>query len=442
MTELAGTKQYLDAFEHFRGHLKEEPSWLREMRVEAIAHFAEQGFPSTRQDAWRYTDMAKVRDSEIAFDPVSDASAYGEIKKFKQTHKGFFLFFINGQYAENYSSIPQGVRVLGLREAAASEEKLLKKYFFCKTSEIKRDAFEALNEAFFDRGIFIHVSERKKLVEQIHIVSIAASDNDQVFLTPRVLALVGRDSQATFVESYVAGNDRPYFTNAFAEIFLDEDAILEHFKIQQEGKNAFHVAKKHIRQAGGSSFASMTLSLGARLMRDESRVELAGPEAQSHLKGLYLAEQEQLLDHHLFMDHQQPSCRSRQLFKGILSGNSRGVFSGKILVRRGAQQTDAQQTNRNLFLSDGAKVDTQPQLEILADDVKCSHGAAVGRLEEDSVFYLKSRGISEKKANYMLAQGFAQEMIRDIAPGSFEDLLVRFVNEKLEKQFADFEDPK
>jgi Fe-S cluster assembly protein SufD len=244
---------------------------------------------------------------------------------------------------------------------------------------------------------------------------------------------MGKKSKASIVETYGAGNGKSYFTNAVTEIVLEEASMLEHCKIQREHPEAFHIATTQVVQRRGSSFISFALSTGARLMRNDCRVALTAEGASCELNGLCLGDRDQLLDQQIFVDHQKPGGKSDQFFKGLWAGNSRGVFRGQVMVRQDAQRTDAYQTNKNLILSDTARVDTQPQLEILADDVKCSHGAAVGQLQEDALFYLRSRGIGEKEAGRMLAQGFAREVIERSSLSFMKEILSELVNEKLEK---------
>lgn len=434
MTELPELKQYQAAFERRKVRWKSEPSWLQGLREEAIRYFTEKGFPTTKQDAWRYTDVAPIRETNFIFEEHGAVLPFQQIEKWKQNLKGHFLIFCNGQYQKSCSSVPEGVRVVVLRDAAASELEFVKNYFANDFSQPWQNVFTSLNAALSDQGVFIQIKEGQRLQDPLHLVFFVSSSSSHAIFNPRIWVLMEKQSQALLAETFLGVYGENYFTNVVAEIFLEEGALLRHVKIQRENKNAFHMEKRHIRQNSGSSFSSLVVSLGGQLVRDDCHVELLGPEAESVLKGLYLTDQDQLLDQRTFVDHQQPSCKSNQIFKGLLAGNSRGVFSGKILVRQGAQKTDAHQTNKNLFLSDHAKLDTQPQLKILADDVKCSHGAAVGQLEEDSLFYLKSRGIDEKKASHMLAQGFARELIEDAGDGVLKETLIKWVDEKLEKQ--------
>ena len=439
MIELAEVKQYVAAFDRAKERVKAEPSWLRSLREEAMSHFAVTGFPVRKEEAWRYTDVSMIRDSIFECDEEAAESVPHEIDAFRKSHQGHFLFFLNGKYLKADSQAPQGVQVLDLGQASLLEPALLEKDL-ARHADPKQNAFISLNTALWRQGILIRFPEGLILKEPVHLVFWSSPRQDHTAFYSRVLIQMEKGSRATLAEYYRELNDKSYLTNSVSEIVLHENAELKRYKIQQESLNAFHVASTEVVQERSSRFTSLAVSLGSQWMRDECRVRLAGEGARSILNGLYLADGQQFLDHHIFVDHQVPECQGRQLFKGILVGRSHGVFSGKVLVRQDAQKTDAKQTNKNLLLSDEAKIDTQPQLEILADDVKCSHGATVGQLDEDSIFYLKSRGIGERKAGQMLAEGFVKELTDSVSPDLLREELNGLVAEKLERQLSDHKD--
>ena len=332
-----------------------------------------------------------------------------------------------------HSSVETGVEATDLAEAVVSRTDLVEPYLGrCGASG--NDAFSALSAGLLKQGLFIYVPENRVVKEPIHLVFLAQGSKGQSVFQIRNLILLGKKSEAVIVEHYVTGSEKSYFTNAVTEIVLEESSRMEHCKIQQEHPEAFHIAATHVVQRRGSAFVSFSLSTGARLMRNDCRVALTAEHVSCELNGLYLGDKDQVLDHQTFVDHQKPDGKSDQFFKSLMAGNSRGVFRGHVIVRQDAQRTDAHQTNKNLLLSDTAKVDTQPQLEILADDVKCSHGAAVGQLQEDAIFYLRSRGIGEQEAGHMLAQGFAQEVIDRSNLSSIKETLLELVSEKLNEQ--------
>lgn len=404
----------MKAYESLTAGRKAEPAWLLRLRDEAMASFTAKGFPNTADEAWRYTDVTAIRegcfnrDGSLGREPsLSDMS-----RRFQE-----------------------GVEILDIAEALVKFPELLQKYLG-QYADPEKNSFTALNTAFFQHGSFVRISAGVTLDEPIEIVHSVAPDRKGFVFQPRTLIWVEKGGKAWVREIYESTGTQPYFTNAVTEIVLEEGARLEHSKVQRESPGAFHIAMTQVAQRRGSSFTSFALSTGARLMRNDCRVTLAEEGASCELNGLYLGDKEQVLDQQTFVDHQKPDGKSDQFFKGLLAGNSRGVFRGHVMVRQDAQRTDAHQTNKNLLLSDTAKVDAQPQLEILADDVKCSHGAAVGQLQEDALFYLRSRGIGETEAGRMLAQGFAREVIEHSSLSFMKEELTKLMNEKLEKQFC------
>ena len=426
-------KQYQKAFEEARTSRKDEPAWLFRLREEAMTSFVQRGFPTTKDDAWRYTDVTAIRGTIWNFHQAVPELFLETVEALKKKSGRNFLLMVNGKFLREYSSAEEGVEVMELGEAIASRSDLVEPHLG-RYSVPGSDAFSSLNVGLFKQGLFIRIPENLTVKEPIHMVFFSHASKGGGTSQVRNLILAGGKSRAAIVETYVAGDGKSYFTNAVTEIVLEEGAHLEHCKIQRENSEAFHIAATQVVQRRGSSFVSFALSTGARLMRNDCRVMLTAELASCELNGLYLGDKDQVLDHQTFVDHQKPDGKSDQFFKGLLAGNSRGVFRGHVMVRQDAQRTDAHQTNKNLLLSDTAKVDTQPQLEILADDVKCGHGAAVGQLQEDAIFYLRSRGIDEKEAGRMLAQGFAREVIERSSLGFMKETLLELVSEKLSQQ--------
>jgi len=428
-------EQYSKAFEALkRGKAATDASWVRRLREEAMISFVEKGFPTTRDEAWRYTDLTAIREAAFAFEAGNTFLPSDRIEELQKEHGGNLIVFLNGRYVAEASLLSDPVEVVDLRKALEAMPEL--ESHCGSVADFKQNAFVALNTAFLGEGVLIRISEGQILKAPLRLEFIADPVNAGAIFQPRVLILAGKRSEGTLVEYYGAANNKSYFMNAVTEAVLGEGASIHHCKIQNEGKTAFHIGMTGVSQEKGSHFSSWALSTGSQLMRNDCRVELAKEEAVCVLNGLYLGDGDQHLDQQTFVDHRKPAGKSRQFFKGLMAGNSRGVFSGKVLVRQGAAQTDATQTNKNLLLSDGAKVDTQPQLEIDADDVKCSHGAAVGQLREDAIFYLRSRGIDERDAGRMLARGFVQEVIDAASQDLFRKELEELVNRKLEAQFC------
>jgi Fe-S cluster assembly protein SufD len=353
----------------------------------------------------------------------------------KRKIRGNFLLLVNGKLSRAHSRITEEIDVMDIGEAILTRPERVQPYLGrCAASFA--DAFYLLNTAFFRSGLLVHVPENLTLKEPVHVVFFTDTAKKRAVFYPRNLIVAGAGSKAVLVETHVSGSGRCYFENSVTEIILEKGAILDHAKIQTGGKEDFYIASTHALQRHSSSFSSFSLLTGSRLTRNENRVILDDEGAACTLNGLYLGDKDQVLDQQTFVDHRKPNGKSRQLFKGLLAGNSRGVFNGRVIVRQDAQRTDAQQNHKALLLSDGAKVDTQPQLEILADDVKCSHGTAVGRLQEDALFYLRSRGIGEKEAGQILAQGFAREVIERLELEFLKETLLELVNEKLTQQFG------
>jgi Fe-S cluster assembly protein SufD len=427
--------QYLEAFEKVKKGRQNEPSWLLRLREGAAASFGQRGFPTARDDAWRFTDVSAIRDTVFDFEAAMPELSHETVEALKKKSGPNFLLVVNGKFLREHSTIESGVEVMGLAEAIASHPEFVEPHLgrYATSGE---DVFSALNVGLFTQGLFVRIPEGMAVKAPICMVFFAHASKGQSAFQTRNLILAGKRSKVSVVETYAAGNGNSYFMNAVTEIVLEESARMEHCKIQHEHPEAFHVAATHVAQRSESSFVSFALSTGARLMRSGCHVALAAEGASCELNGLYLGDQDQVLDQQTFVDHQKPDGKSDQFFKGLLAGNSRGVFRGRVRVCQDAQRTDAHQTNKNLLLSDTAKVDTQPQLEILADDVKCSHGAAVGQLQEDALFYLRSRGLGEKEAGCILAQGFAREVIERSSLGFMKEMLLELVNQKLSQQLS------
>ncbi|MEI7751229.1 MAG: Fe-S cluster assembly protein SufD [Candidatus Omnitrophota bacterium] len=428
-------EKYTKAYEKLRDGRRGDPAWLLRLREEARGTFSKKGFPTAKDDAWRYTDVTAIREASFDFDEVSPELSLAAVEALKRESGRNFLLVVNGKFSREHSSVEEGVEVTDLTEAIASRSDLLEPHLG-RYAAPGNDAFLDLNAGLLKQGLLIRVPENRVVKDPIHVVFFAHASTGRSAFQVRNLIILGKKSKAVIVETYRAGDEKKYFTNAVTEIVLEEGSQLEHCKVQREHPEAFHVATTQVVQRSGSSFVSFALSTGARLMRNDCRVALTAEGASCEMNGLYLGDKDQVLDHQTFVDHQKPDGKSDQFFKGILAGNSRGVFRGQVRVCQDAQRTDAHQTNKNLLLSDTAKVDTQPQLEILADDVKCSHGAAVGQLQDDALFYLRSRGIDAKEAGRMLAQGFAREVIQRSSLSSMKETLLELVGEKLEKLFS------
>ncbi len=420
-----------------------EPSWLQNLRENSFIEFERAGFPDIKQEEWKYTNVTPIAKADFAPVLVSNGTALTKdegLKRFiYEEVRQSTLVFVNGMLRRDLSSLaalPDGVLVLDLREALRGDEyeTTLREYL---EHPALANGFAALNTALFTSGLFLKIPRDVNVETPIHLLFMGETraENPPPAGFPRVLIVAEENSSATIVESYASPVDNAvYLTNAIVDISLADGARLEHYKIQRESMGAFHVATTRAELGPNSSYRTTTINFGAALSRHDIRVQMDHEGAECSVDGLYMVDGSQHTDTHSVIDHRQPHCTSHQLYKGILDGKSRAVFNGKVFVRHGAQQTDARQTNKNLLLSTDARVDTKPQLEIFADDVKCTHGAAVGQIDEDEKFYLESRGINPTLARNMLTYGFAEEVIEKIGIESIRRELDAAVLNRLQIQ--------
>ncbi|HLX69751.1 MAG TPA: Fe-S cluster assembly protein SufD [Verrucomicrobiae bacterium] len=430
-----GADPYLKQFERFEKQTN-QPSWLFPLRKAGVSSFAEQGFPTLKDEDWRFTNIAPI--AALPFKPFFDGTADKVAELLPHTVfanlKGHRLVFVNGHFAAELSSIrglPAGVKLSNLAAALAKDSALIEKHLG-RYAQAQGNAFAALNQAFFSDGVFIYVPSGVTIEEPIQLIFVSSAQQAGDTIHPRNLIIADANSKLTIVESYISVGNAAYFTNAVTELVAGDNANVEHLKFQDESANAYHIATIH-GQFGRTSLVNLhSFAVGAKLSRNNIRAKLAGEGLECILNGLYLTKDEQLADHHMIVDHTQPHCASHEYFNGILDDKSKGVFHGRILVRQIAQKTDAKQTNKNLLLSDDATADTKPQLEIYADDVKCTHGATIGQLNDESIFYLRSRGISTETARRMLIHAFAGEIIDRIKCEAAREELDKLVWDRIE----------
>jgi Fe-S cluster assembly protein SufD len=407
-----------------QGAARTLPAWAVRLREDALGAFERLGFPTTNEEDWKYTSVAPI--VRASFAPTSAATARDSdsIREFAYAEAAESrLVFVNGVLSAHLSSLdslPAGVLVSPLGDALSGEHEGLLRERLGRTAEFNADGFAALNTAFLGDGAFIYLPKGAHLASPLHLLFLAEATDAQLISNPRVLVVAERESSATIIESYETAHDSIYFTNAVVEVFVGEGARVAHYKVQRESERAFHIATTAAELGRSGIYDLTTITLGARLSRHGINVRMAHEGAECWVDGLYLVGAGQHADTHSSIDHSAPRCTSHQIYKGILDGDARAVFNGKVYVRPGAQATDAQQTNKNLLLSRDARVDTKPQLEIFADDVKCAHGATVGQLAEEELFYLKSRGLHDELARNLLTYGFAEELIEKIKIGSIK----------------------
>jgi len=414
-----------------------QPKWLAPVRKAGIASFADQGFPTLHDEDWRFTNVAPI--AKLNFQLAKEISVNGAETKlidesaFKKL-PGHRLVFVNGFFCAKLSSIKPvsgGVRIENLSAALAKDSTLIEKHLG-KYARTASNTFAALNQAFFTDGAFIFVPQGVEVAEPVQLIYISSAKNSGEVILPRNLVIAEANSKLTVVESYISTGNVAYFTNAVTEILAGDNAAVEHIKLQDEAADAFHIATIAGEFGRASNVTVHSFALGAKLSRTNIRTKLAGEGLECILNGLYLTKDEQLADHYMIVEHAQPHCASHEYFNGILDDKSKGVFHGRILVQQIAQKTDAKQTNKNLLLSDEATADTKPQLEIYADDVKCTHGATIGQLNDESIFYLRSRGLDAETAKRMLIHAFAGEIIERIKCEPARELIDKLVWDRLE----------
>ena len=408
---------------------------LLSLRQKAIEHFADAGFPTTKDEEWAFTNIAPL--TRVDFELAKPAHPPTAITLATSFYSELELVFINGHFAPNRSSLtklPAGVRVERLCDELANP-------YLGQAATTEGEAFTALNTAFVQDGAFVYLPSGVVVEQPIHLRFISYSpDHDHNAIThPRILVVAEANAQATIVESYNHYNHYDqveYLTNSVSEFFVGPNAVLDHYRVQLESAAAFHIASTHVREERAAQFRSTAITLGGRLTRHHIHTALAGEGVDSTLNGLYIEDGAQHVDNHTLIEHAQPHCQSHEFYKGILGGRATGVFRGKIHVHQAAQKTDAYQANQNLLLSETAQINTKPQLEIYADDVKCSHGATIGQLDEDALFYLRSRGIGHQEAVRVLTRAFAGEVLDRVRVPALKDQLDQLVDHRLNQAAA------
>jgi Fe-S cluster assembly protein SufD len=399
--------------ESFKQH-----SWLRQARGEAMARFVEAGFPTTRQEEWRHTNLAPLTKVPFRTAPHGhDAVAASDLGRFIFNEEECCrLVFVNGRFSAELSAtkcLPRGACIRSLASALETDRPLIEPFLAADASR-RRNVFASLNTAFLSDGAFVHLPSGAALKHVLHLVFLSSASPDPLVSHPRTLIVVGDGCEASIVESYAGLDHGVYFTNAVTEIVLGAGASVDHYKLQRESEGSFHIGTMEVAQGRGSRFSSHSISLGGGLVRNDVNVAMNAEGGECTLNGLYLTQNRQHVDNHTSIDHARPHCDSRELYKGILDDKSTGVFNGRILVRKDAQKTNAKQANKNLLLSEEALVNTTPQLEIFADDVKCTHGATIGHLDEEELFYTRSRGIGAQAARTLLTYAFASDILSSV----------------------------
>jgi len=430
---------YLASFTRLESALNEHaPAWLPDVRHAAMESFAELGFPTTHDEEWLYTNVSAI--ASTPFEPARvtlTEELRQRIEQLPLANLGCSrLTFINGNYVPELSSVqelPKGVKVCSLAAALQTDGSLIERHLG-QYADAKTHAFVALNTAFFEDGVFIEIPRGAVLQQPLHILQISYGAGKPAVSHPRNLIVVGETGQASIIETFVSLEEDRTFTNTVTEIVAAEGALVDYTKVQQESDAAYHYARVQVHQERSSSVATHSIQLGGLLTREEVNAVLDGEGAESHLYGLYVIAGQQHVDNHTIIDHAKPHCPSREVYKGVLDGKAQGVFNGKIIVRPDAQKTDSKQSNKNMLLSEDAIINTKPQLEIYADDVKCTHGATVGQIDPEAVFYLRSRGIGAAEAKKLLTFAFANDVMERIKYQPLREQLAARMYERLAKR--------
>ena len=394
----------------------------RTLRQAAREQFQKLPLPTARTEDWRFTSIAPLLETSFAL-PLPEETINTRRLPAPAAANAIRLVFTNGRLLKVLSALANVPAGIGVESLAAGKSEIPQ---LAQLASDHDSVFTALNSSFLHDGAVVIIPDGAALEQPVEIIFLTQAGHPPLITHPRVLVVVGKNAQATIVERYLG--DGTYFTNAVTEIAVAEGAVVDHVRVQHESPTAYHIANTQIVMAARSTFTTHYVALGGGLVRNEVRVRFDGEHAEATVNGLYLAAGRQHLDNFTMIDHAQPNCASHELYKGILNEHAHGVFNGKIFVRKDAQKTDAKQTNKVLLLSNDATIDTKPQLEILADDVKCTHGATIGQLDADQLFYLQSRGIPLDAARRLLTFAFANDVVGRIKLESIRaDLETRIV---------------
>jgi len=413
---MPGVAVYESAFNELEPALKKAgPAWVHDLRRTGLDHFRALGFPSLREEDWRFTRTRPI--AEVDFRPAPGGAAQDAARIASLTFDDgacLRLVLVNGRVlAPTPRSLPKGVWIGSLAVALAERGDRVQA-LIARGVDLEQQRFAALNTAFLSDGVFIDIADGAVVEQTVHIVHVTVPGETPAMTHPRLLVAVGRNAEVNLIESHVTTAEGGYFTNSVSEFVCGENASLHHVKVQRESARAFHIAMQHATLSANSRFSTLGVTMGGALVRNDVHTILAGPGIDARVDGLYVAGERQHVDNHTFIRHAQPHCHSFELYKGVLDGHARGVFNGRIYVDPVAQKTDAKQENNCMLLSDHARINSNPQLEIFADDVKCTHGAAIGKTDDDALFYLRSRGIPVGDARDLMVYAFASEVLERI----------------------------
>ncbi|HXB28881.1 MAG TPA: Fe-S cluster assembly protein SufD [Puia sp.] len=436
MNTIAYFKERFDQFQPDDDH-----GSLDKLREHAFREFSNLGIPGSKHEEWKYTRVAGLfnKEFQLPADPLTISITPDDLKAIRLPGHEMAneMVFVNGFYSFSLSQIrTNGIQVVPMEEASKNEFQGQVSQWLGDSSQYLKDGINALNMAFIHGAVFIHVAKGKQIEHPIYIYHITDARTVNIFSQPRSLMIVDELAQVQVVENYATLGSNESFTNQVMEIIVENEARLEYYKIQNDGSNTNQVSTTHIRQIGKSFTHAVTISLNGGLIRNNLNVILDAKNCEAHLYGLYFQSGHSHIDNHTIVDNIKPNCLSNELYKGILNDHATGVFNGKIFVRQAAQKTNAYQSNKNILLSDTSSVNTKPQLEIFADDVKCTHGCTVGSLNEEGLFYLQSRGISEKTARNLLLGAYASDILEQVKPEPLRGWIEKLINHRLETDLS------
>lgn len=435
-----------ESLEHYRaaftrGGDDRASSWLGSIQDTAFQQFAELGFPSRKLEEWRYTNVAPI--AKATFELNSSDTATDVVREIEALDLPDFggprFVFVDGRFQANVSRMSESHALKFTSLAASANTEASERdgalATYATLLDSKDDGFTALNTAFANDGAVLTLCENTDLPSPAHLIFISSGDDRLGASFPRVLIQAEEGSRGLIIQEHVSVAGHTSLTTAVSEVVVEAGASLDMVLVQRESDASYHIARQAVRQHRDSQFSLCTLNLGGAILRNELEVVLADEGASCNLNGLYLGAEQQLVDNHTLVDHAVPNCESHELYKGILGDSARGVFRGRVVVRPDAQHTSATQQNRNLLLNRGAEVDTKPQLEIYADDVKCNHGSSIGQLDEEAMFFLRSRGLDENAAKSLLTMGFASQIAQSISNPTVREWAADAVQARLEHLF-------
>lgn len=428
-------KNYLEAFNGLEKTRRDhEPVWLHQLRAEGWGLFDAAGFPTVHDEDWRFTSLAPLARTQFSRAPKTAVSKQ-EIESSVMEGAACRLVFVNGRFApelSQVSNLPAGLEVASLAEALSGHGETVEQHLG-RYAKMGGNAFTALNTALWEDGAYIRIRRGARIEQPVHLLFVSAADDGATMTHPRSLIIAEPASNAAVVEDYVSIGGGAALSNSVTELVAAEDAVVSHYLLERENFDSFNVSTLRVELGRAANVSSHSLLLGGGLVRNNVHPVLNGPGAECLINGLFVGAGSQHLDNYMLVEHASPECSSRQFYNGILDQQSRGVFHGRIVVHKVAQKTDAKQTNRNLLLSDDARIDTKPQLEIRADDVKCTHGATIGRIEDEPLFYLRSRGLDERSARNLLLYAFAAECLDRMNEQPVRDFVDRFIRQRLQQ---------